>query len=132
MAFSGLKARPAMAEPRNPRERNAKPVATEPDRHGPAMAPAARGVAGIVIAAWFAWHLVDEGSIPGWLTIVCLPAGVIFTAGAIETEHGWLVVYHCVRQTVAGGLYRAGLALQDLDHRRTEPESADRVATSGR
>jgi beta-1,2-mannobiose phosphorylase / 1,2-beta-oligomannan phosphorylase len=33
----------------------------------------------------------------------------------IETEHGWLVVYHGVRQTVAGGLYRAGLALLDLE-----------------
>src|SRR5512133_3051549 len=30
MAFSALKARPAMAEPRNPREPNAKPVATAP------------------------------------------------------------------------------------------------------
>jgi len=33
----------------------------------------------------------------------------------IETEHGWLVVYHGVRQTVAGGLYRAGLALLELE-----------------
>ena len=33
----------------------------------------------------------------------------------IETEHGWLAVYHGVRQTVAGGLYRAGLALLDLE-----------------
>jgi predicted GH43/DUF377 family glycosyl hydrolase len=33
----------------------------------------------------------------------------------LETEHGWLVVYHGVRQTVAGGLYRAGLALLDLE-----------------
>lgn len=33
----------------------------------------------------------------------------------LETEHGWLVVYHGVRQTVAGHLYRAGLALLDLE-----------------
>jgi predicted GH43/DUF377 family glycosyl hydrolase len=33
----------------------------------------------------------------------------------LETEHGWLVVYHGVRQTVSGGLYRAGLALLDLE-----------------
>jgi predicted GH43/DUF377 family glycosyl hydrolase len=33
----------------------------------------------------------------------------------VETEHGWLVVYHGVRQTVAGSLYRAGLALLDLE-----------------
>jgi beta-1,2-mannobiose phosphorylase / 1,2-beta-oligomannan phosphorylase len=34
----------------------------------------------------------------------------------LETEHGWLVVYHGVRETVAGGLYRAGLALLDLEN----------------
>jgi predicted GH43/DUF377 family glycosyl hydrolase len=33
----------------------------------------------------------------------------------LETPEGWLVVYHGVRQTVAGGLYRAGLALLDLE-----------------
>jgi predicted GH43/DUF377 family glycosyl hydrolase len=33
----------------------------------------------------------------------------------LETPEGWLVVYHGVRQTVAGSLYRAGLALLDLD-----------------
>lgn len=33
----------------------------------------------------------------------------------LETEEGWLVIYHGVRVTVAGALYRAGLALLDLD-----------------
>lgn len=33
----------------------------------------------------------------------------------LETPAGWLVIYHGVRQTVAGALYRAGLALLDLD-----------------
>lgn len=33
----------------------------------------------------------------------------------LETPEGWLLVYHGVRQTVAGSLYRAGLALLDLD-----------------
>ncbi|HET9647068.1 MAG TPA: hypothetical protein VFP34_02415 [Microlunatus sp.] len=33
----------------------------------------------------------------------------------METPEGWLLVYHGVRQTVAGALYRAGLALLDLD-----------------
>lgn len=33
----------------------------------------------------------------------------------LETPDGWLLVYHGVRQTVAGALYRAGLALLDLD-----------------
>ena len=33
----------------------------------------------------------------------------------IETSEGWLMIYHGVRQTVAGALYRAGAALLDLD-----------------
>jgi predicted GH43/DUF377 family glycosyl hydrolase len=32
----------------------------------------------------------------------------------IETRHGWLVIYHGVRQTAAGSIYRLGLALFDL------------------
>jgi predicted GH43/DUF377 family glycosyl hydrolase len=32
----------------------------------------------------------------------------------IATEHGWLVLYHGVRVTAAGSLYRLGLALFDL------------------
>ena len=32
----------------------------------------------------------------------------------IETERGWLVVYHGVRTTASGSLYRLGLALFDL------------------
>jgi predicted GH43/DUF377 family glycosyl hydrolase len=33
----------------------------------------------------------------------------------LRTEHGWLVIYHGVKETVAGGIYRVGLALTDLD-----------------
>jgi predicted GH43/DUF377 family glycosyl hydrolase len=33
----------------------------------------------------------------------------------IETPKGWLTIYHGVRQTAAGGIYRLGLALFDLD-----------------
>lgn len=36
----------------------------------------------------------------------------------IETAEGWLIVYHGVRQTPAGAIYRAGLALLDLDDPR--------------
>lgn len=36
----------------------------------------------------------------------------------IETEQGWLVIYHGVRHTASGALYRLGLALFDLH----EPE----------
>ena len=34
----------------------------------------------------------------------------------IETPRGWLMIYHGVRQTASGALYRLGLALLDLDH----------------
>ncbi len=33
----------------------------------------------------------------------------------IETEEGWLMIYHGVRETAAGALYRIGLALFDLE-----------------
>jgi beta-1,2-mannobiose phosphorylase / 1,2-beta-oligomannan phosphorylase len=32
----------------------------------------------------------------------------------LRTEHGWLLLYHGVKETVAGGIYRVGLALIDL------------------
>lgn len=34
----------------------------------------------------------------------------------IETERGWLMLYHGVRHTAAGCLYRLGAALFDLEH----------------
>jgi predicted GH43/DUF377 family glycosyl hydrolase len=34
----------------------------------------------------------------------------------IETAKGWLMIYHGVRHTAAGSLYRLGLALFDLQH----------------
>jgi predicted GH43/DUF377 family glycosyl hydrolase len=34
----------------------------------------------------------------------------------LETEAGWLIVYHGVRSTAAGALYRVGLALLDKEH----------------
>jgi predicted GH43/DUF377 family glycosyl hydrolase len=34
----------------------------------------------------------------------------------IETPHGWLMLYHGVRHTAGGCLYRLGLALFDLEH----------------
>jgi predicted GH43/DUF377 family glycosyl hydrolase len=33
----------------------------------------------------------------------------------LRTEHGWLVIYHGVKETVAGSIYRVGLALTALD-----------------
>ena len=34
----------------------------------------------------------------------------------LETAEGWLMLYHGVRQTAAGSIYRVGLALLDLDN----------------
>jgi predicted GH43/DUF377 family glycosyl hydrolase len=34
----------------------------------------------------------------------------------IETEQGWLMIYHGVRHNAAGSLYRLGVALFDLEH----------------
>ncbi|MGE5422642.1 MAG: glycosidase [Ignavibacteriales bacterium] len=36
-------------------------------------------------------------------------------APPLETAEGWLILYHGVRQTVGGSIYRLGLALLDLD-----------------
>jgi predicted GH43/DUF377 family glycosyl hydrolase len=33
----------------------------------------------------------------------------------LRTEQGWLVIYHGVKETVAGSIYRVGLALLDLE-----------------
>jgi predicted GH43/DUF377 family glycosyl hydrolase len=33
----------------------------------------------------------------------------------LRTDEGWLVMYHGVRMTVSGGIYRLGLALLDLE-----------------
>ncbi|MFN3928622.1 MAG: glycosidase, partial [Thermoflexus sp.] len=36
----------------------------------------------------------------------------------IETPEGWLILYHGVRQTAAGRIYRVGMALLDLEDPR--------------
>ena len=33
----------------------------------------------------------------------------------VKTEHGWLMIYHGVKETVSGAIYRVGLALLDLE-----------------
>ncbi len=38
------------------------------------------------------------------------------SAPPLETERGWLLLYHGVRVTAAGSIYRLGLALLDLEH----------------
>jgi predicted GH43/DUF377 family glycosyl hydrolase len=37
----------------------------------------------------------------------------------IETDRGWLMIYHGVRRTAAGAIYRVGLALLDRDDPET-------------
>lgn len=38
------------------------------------------------------------------------------TAPPLETEDGWLILYHGVKQTISGGIYRLGIALLDRDN----------------
>lgn len=44
----------------------------------------------------------------------------------IETSEGWLVIYHGVRVTASGSLYRVGMALLDLDDPREIVRRSDR------
>lgn len=37
------------------------------------------------------------------------------SAPPIETSEGWLIIYHGVKQTASGSIYRLGLALLDRD-----------------
>jgi len=42
------------------------------------------------------------------------PPQIFLSAPPIQTPRGWLMIYHGVRQTPSGSLYRLGLALLDL------------------
>ena len=44
----------------------------------------------------------------------------------LETEEGWLILYHGVKQTAAGSIYRLGLALLDLEDTRA-PHRQERL-----
>ena len=50
----------------------------------------------------------------------------------LQTEHGWLLIYHGVKETVAGGIYRVGLALLDLRRPDARAAAAARTGCSGR
>ncbi|MGI8682107.1 MAG: hypothetical protein ACR2JO_08255 [Mycobacteriales bacterium] len=63
------------------------------------------------LRSWTAPEPVMGARVGGWWDSARIGIG----PPPLETEDGWLVVYHGVRQTVAGALYRAGLALLDLD-----------------
>ena len=57
---------------------------------------------------WSQTH--DGGSAGGWWDA----NKIGLSPPPIETPKGWLVMYHGVRQTAAGAIYRLGLALFDL------------------
>ena len=59
---------------------------------------------------WGSHKLMLEARIGGWWD--ANKVGV--SPPPIETTQGWLIIYHGVRQTAAGCLYRLGLALFDL------------------
>ena len=56
-------------------------------------------------------HRILLATRPGWWDSHHIGLG----APPIETPEGWLLIYHGVRITASGSLYRVGLALLDLD-----------------
>jgi predicted GH43/DUF377 family glycosyl hydrolase len=60
---------------------------------------------------WGSHKIILEARRGGWWDAnkigLCSPA--------IETAKGWLMIYHGVRQTASGSIYRLGLALFDLE-----------------
>jgi predicted GH43/DUF377 family glycosyl hydrolase len=63
------------------------------------------------LRSWGDHHVLLEARDGAWWD-----AGKIgLSTQPIETDEGWLIVYHGVRQTPAGALYRVGLALLDLE-----------------
>ncbi len=56
-------------------------------------------------------HRVLLPTRPGWWDSQRVGLGT----PPIETDEGWLVIYHGIRMTASGALYRVGLALLDLE-----------------
>lgn len=64
------------------------------------------------LVTWGAHKLMMEARLGGWwdankIGLACPP---------IETPQGWLTIYHGVKRTAAGAIYRLGLALFDLEN----------------
>lgn len=59
---------------------------------------------------WGGHKLMLEARLGGWWDA----NKIGLSSPPIETPEGWLVIYHGVRQTAAGSIYRLGLALFDL------------------
>jgi predicted GH43/DUF377 family glycosyl hydrolase len=64
------------------------------------------------LRSWDSHKLVLEARRGAWWD----STRVGLSAPLIETDSGWLMLYHGVRQTASGALYRHGLALLALDH----------------
>ena len=63
---------------------------------------------------WGDHRLLLEARAGGWWD-----AGKIgLSPQPLETDQGWLILYHSVRPTAAGSIYRMGLALLDLEDPR--------------
>jgi beta-1,2-mannobiose phosphorylase / 1,2-beta-oligomannan phosphorylase len=59
---------------------------------------------------WGSHKLMLQGRLGGWWDA----NKIGLSPPPIETPQGWLVIYHGVRQTASGSIYRLGLALFDL------------------
>lgn len=86
------------------------------DRYALIHRPIIRGEAHIWIAfspdlKYWGDHKILVPVRPGWWDCTRVGLG----PPPIETAEGWLIIYHGVRMTVSGSLYRVGLALLDLD-----------------
>lgn len=61
---------------------------------------------------WGEHQILIDARLGGWWDAnkvgLCAPP--------LETPEGWLILYHGVRQTAAGSIYRLGLALLDLEN----------------
>jgi beta-1,2-mannobiose phosphorylase / 1,2-beta-oligomannan phosphorylase len=62
------------------------------------------------LATWSAPETVMETRGGAWWDSLRIGLG----PPPLKTEHGWLLIYHGVKETVAGALYRVGAALLDL------------------
>ena len=62
------------------------------------------------LVSWSAPEQVLQPRVGAWWDSLRIGLG----PPPLRTEHGWLLVYHGVKETVAGEIYRVGLALTDL------------------
>jgi predicted GH43/DUF377 family glycosyl hydrolase len=63
------------------------------------------------LVSWSAPEQVLRPRTGGWWDSLRIGIG----PPPLRTAHGWLLIYHGVKETVAGSIYRVGLALTDLE-----------------